>query len=239
MPRETRIQVGRSMGEKVPAKAAGRSARAPKAAKNVARNVYVVEDDPAGRELLVELFKTANLKVKDYASAQAFLDDPPAGPRGVIVLDVRMPGMDGFALQAELARRGSGLPVVFVTAHGDTKMAVRAMKAGAYDFVEKPIDNAELVEIVRGALRLSAATAEASARKEEIRRRVDTLTPRERDVLELIAEGELNKRIAHRLGIVLRTVEVHRASIMEKMRAKSAADLIRMAMTMRDFRRGL
>lgn len=196
-----------------------------------AKNVYIVEDDPASRELLIDLFQSANLRVKSYESGAKFLDDLPSGKTGCIVLDVRMPGMNGFELHAELIKRSIRLPVVFVTAHGDTRMAVRAMKAGAHDFVEKPIDTRQMMQIVREALNRSAETAAARARKEEIQMRIDQLTPRERDVLDLIAEGELNKQIAHRLGIAQRTVEVHRANIMEKMNAKSAADLIRMVMT--------
>jgi RNA polymerase sigma factor (sigma-70 family) len=201
-----------------------------------ANNVYVVEDDPASRELLIDLFRSANFNVKTYPSGNAFLDDLPKATTGCIVLDVRMPGMNGFEVQAELTRRSLRLPVIFVTAHGATRMAVRAMKAGAHDFVEKPIDTAEMLEIVRDALSRSAESAAARAKKEEIQDRVDQLTPRERDVLDLIAEGELNKQIAHRLGIAQRTVEVHRANIMEKMGAKSAAALIRMVMTVDGFR---
>lgn len=201
-----------------------------------ANNVYVVEDDAPSRELMVDLFRSANLNVKTYGSGPEFLDDLPDEDTGCIVLDVRLPGMTGFEIQAELTKRAVDLPVVFVTAHGATRLAVRAMKAGAYDFVEKPIDTAEMLEIVRGALNRSAKTAAARAKKEEIRRRIGLLTPRERDVLDLIAEGELNKQIAHRLGIAQRTVEVHRANIMEKMSAKSAAELIRMVMTVEEFR---
>ena len=203
-----------------------------------AKNVYVVDDDPGSRDLLIALFRTAKLKVKSFDSGKKFLDDLPAGKTGCIVLDVRLPGMTGFDVHKELIKRSIRLPVVFVTAHGDTRMAVRAMKAGAHDFVEKPIDTHEMLAIVRDALNRSAENAAARGKKEDILTRIDQLTPRERDVLNLIAEGELNKQIAHRLGIAQRTVEVHRANIMEKMNARSAADLIRMVMTVEAFRGG-
>ena len=195
--------------------------------------IYVVEDDDSSRALLQDLFTSVDLSVETFASAGEFLDILPLCRRGCIILDVRMPGMSGLELQQELARRSATLPVIIVTAHGDTAMAVRAMKAGAFDFIEKPIDNQALLDTVQKALLQSAKDAVKKAAYAEIMEKLDTLTQRESDVLGLIIDGELNKQIAFKLNISQRTVEVHRSNVMEKMEAKSPADLVRMVMTVK------
>jgi len=189
--------------------------------------VHVVDDEPAIRESLGMLLRSVGLKSRAYAGAHEFLETwRPAGTE-CLVCDVRMPGMSGLELQEALNARQARLPVVLITGHGDVAMAVRAMKAGASDFIEKPFNDQVLLDAVNRAL--ARARDGQGAGRAEIEMRLDSLTPREREVMLLVVEGRPNKVVATRLGLSTRTVEVHRAKLMEKMQARSLADLVRMA----------
>ncbi len=190
--------------------------------------VFVVDDDDAMRDSLSYLLQSVGLAVEAFPSAEHFLAAyDPARP-GCLVLDVRMPGMSGLELQQILIERGSALPVIVITGHGDVPMAVRAMRAGAIDFIEKPFNNQALLDRVTAAIRTSTAAMAEQARAHEIRARLATLSPREREVALLVGTGKQNKVIAHELGISQKTVEVHRHNAMEKMQATTGADLARM-----------
>ncbi|MGH8680758.1 MAG: response regulator transcription factor [Burkholderiales bacterium] len=192
--------------------------------------VYVVDDEPAIRDSLALLLRSVGLASRTFPSAPAFLDGFDAGAPGCLVADVRMPGMSGLELQEALRARAAALPVIIITGHGDIAMAVRAMKAGAADFIEKPFNEQVLLDAVHRALaQQRPGEAQPSAVRAEIEARVAALTPREREVMLLVAEGRPNKVVATRLGLSTRTVEVHRAKAMEKMQARSLADLVRMA----------
>jgi FixJ family two-component response regulator len=191
--------------------------------------VYVVDDEPAVRDSLAMLLRSVGLRVEAFASATAFLDAYAPALTGCLVADVRMPGMSGLALQEALAALGSTLPVIIVTGHGDVAMAVRAMKAGAADFIEKPFNEQTLLDAVHRAMATRKPSVSPGAARAEIEARVATLTPREKEVMLLVAEGRPNKVVATRLGLSTRTVEVHRAKVMEKLQARSLADLVRMA----------
>ena len=197
--------------------------------------VYVVEDDEINRELMKDLFESVDLRVEAFETGNMFLEALPVNGPGCILLDVRMPGISGLDLQAMLSKERLDLPIIIVTAHGDTQMAVRAMKEGAFDFVEKPINNQLLLETTNKAIEKSRKLSAEHAEQDDIQKRVDLLTPRESDVLEMIALGKLNKQIAFDLGITQRTVEVHRARVMEKMQAKTVADLLRTVMSLDTF----
>ncbi len=197
--------------------------------------IYVVEDEEINREFLTDLFASVDLKVRSFASGDEFLEAMPIQAPGCILLDVRMPGISGLDLQAQLAEEDLSIPTIIVTAHGDTQMAVRAMKSGAFDFVEKPINTQMLLEIVYKALAESERLSRDKVFKDSIRKRLELLTPRERDVLDMITDGKLNKQIAYELGITQRTVEVHRARVMEKMQAKTAADLLRTVLSVEPY----
>jgi two-component system response regulator FixJ len=192
--------------------------------------VFVIDDEPAIRDSLAMLLRSVGLASRTFPSAPAFLEAFDGGTPGCAIADVRMPGMSGLELQEALRARGARLPVIIITGHGDIAMAVRAMKAGAADFIEKPFNEQVLLDAVHRALAQGRADAPAAgANRTEIETRVATLTPREREVMLLIAEGRPNKVVATRLGLSTRTVEVHRAKVMEKMSARSLAELVRMA----------
>jgi len=191
--------------------------------------VFVVDDDRAMRDSLRWLLESVGLSVRTYATAAEFLGDYDATRPGCLVLDVRMPGMSGLDLQAELTRRGAGLPTIVVTGHAEVPMAVRAVKAGAIDFIEKPFSDQLLLDRVRQALEIDRQDREVRGRREEARRRLESLTAREREVLGLVVAGRANKEIAATLGLSTKTVEVHRAHVMSKMEAESLAELIRVA----------
>jgi FixJ family two-component response regulator len=190
--------------------------------------VFIVDDDAAVRRFLSGLIESVELRVKAYASAQEFLDSYEAGQPGCLVLDVRMPGMSGLELQRELADRAIDLPVIILTGHGNVQLAVHAMKAGAVDFVEKPFDNELLLDRIQKAVAESLRADSQRIKWGEIAERKRRLTPRERQVLDLVVAGETNKGVARHLDISERTVEIHRANAMRKMRAKSLADLVKM-----------
>ncbi|WP_240606442.1 response regulator FixJ [Phenylobacterium kunshanense] len=193
--------------------------------------MYVVDDDDAARDSLVMLLKSDGLLAKGFASAHDFLAtfDPEA--RGCIVSDLRMPGMDGIELIRELRSVGCILPVIVITGHADVSRAVDAMKAGASDFIEKPFESEQLLRVIRACLEDNDAAVDANSAKTRVLRRLESLTARERQVLDLIIEGASNKIIAARLSISPRTVEIYRANVMSKMRADSLSDLIRSTIT--------
>jgi len=191
--------------------------------------VLIVDDDPGMRKALVRLCQSAGLKVKSFASAREFLDAPAPESPACLVLDVRMPGLSGLDLQAELAARDIHTPIVFITGQGDIPTSVRAMKAGAVDFLTKPFKNKDLVAIIRDALGKDVGRQSAQSERNGIQARLDTLTPRERQVFDLVIKGLLNKQIAAELGASEQTIKVHRARVMEKMAVPSVAELVQAA----------
>ena len=192
--------------------------------------IYLVDDDEALRDSLVWLLESQGFKVEAFASAEAFLRAWRPEFNGCLLLDVRMPGMSGLELHERLRAHYCTLPVIFITGHGDVPMAVAALKKGAVDFFEKPFNDAELLRLVSQCL-VSERESRARRRQDaEVSRRLDQLTQREREVLDLIIVGKLNKQIADVLGISIKTVEVHRARVMEKMAAQSLAELVQNVM---------
>jgi FixJ family two-component response regulator len=192
--------------------------------------VFVVDDQQAVRDSLRWLLESIGIPVRDYPTAEAFLRDYEPAQPGCLILDVRMPGMSGLDLQEELARRGIELPTIVITAHAEVPMAVRAVKAGAVDFIQKPFSHELLLDRVKHALELDAQEREIRHRRDEARRRLAALTPREREVIVMVAEGRANKAIAAALGVAIKTVEVHRGRAMEKMQAENLAELIRICL---------
>lgn len=192
--------------------------------------VFVVDDDAAVREALVLVMKSVGLAVEGYVSAEDFLSACDPRRSGCLVLDVRMPGMGGMALQDHLAARGSDLPIIFITGHADVRMSVRAMKGQAFEFLEKPFNDQDLLDRVHKALDLAARTRQERDATAAVAARIASLTGREREVLQGIVEGKPNKVIAVELDISEKTVESHRARLMKKMGVGSLAALIRMAL---------
>lgn len=189
--------------------------------------VFVVDDDASVRKALARAIQAAGLNVKTFASAREFLDQgPPEGP-GCLVLDVRMPGLSGLDLQTELNSRNIRTPIIFITGHGDIPVTVKAMKGGAVDFLPKPFKASNLLGAIREALKKDERLQASRAETAQVQRRIQTLTPREREVLGLVVKGLLNKQIAAELGAALRTVKVHRGRVMQKMQVQSVADLVR------------
>lgn len=191
--------------------------------------VFVVDDDLSVRGGLGRLFKSVGLAVEVFASAREFLERPPAGGPACLVLDVRLPELSGLDLQAELATRGVAMPIIFITGHGSVPISVRAMKAGAADFLEKPVDEQELVDAVHRALERDRLARSEEAGLSDMRGRLASLTPREREVMAHVVAGRLNKQIAADLGIAEKTIKVHRARVMGKMKVSSLAELVRAA----------
>jgi len=196
--------------------------------------VFIVDDDDAVRRFLSGLVHSIDLRVEAHASAQDFLDAYEPGCPGCLLLDVRMPGMSGLELQRELAGHSIDLPVIILTGHGNVPVAVQAMKAGAVDFIEKPFNNELLLDRIQTAVAQSMRADTGQAKRNEILGRVALLTPRERQVFDLVVAGESNKGVARRLSISEKTVEIHRGNVMKKMRAKSLASLVRMAASPQD-----
>lgn len=192
--------------------------------------VYVVDDDEAVRDSLQYLLEASRYQVRTYASAEAFLEDFDPQAIAVLILDVRMPGKSGLQLQDELLARKARLPIVFITGHGDVPMAVSTMKKGAADFIEKPFNQADLKALVERLLVQARERAAAAERQRMNEALLARLTPREQQVLERIVAGRLNKQIADDLGIAIKTVEAHRANIMDKLQANTVADLMRVAL---------
>ena len=189
--------------------------------------VFVVDDEEPMRHALRRLFMSAGLRIEEYATGEAFLARPELDVAGCVVLDVGMPGMGGLEVQARLRERAD-LPVIFLTGAAEVPIAVAAMRAGAADFVEKPFDNEDLLRRVHVAIERQALQRDEAQRRRAFARRLETLTPRECEVLEWIVAGQTNKEIARTLGGSHRTIEIHRSRIMEKTGADSLADLIRM-----------
>jgi two-component system response regulator FixJ len=192
--------------------------------------VFVVDDDQAIRSSLKWLIESVDLRVEAYGSADDFMSHYYPGRAGCLLLDVRMPGMSGLELQEHFARNQINIPIIIITGHGDVPMAVRAMKAGAVDFIEKPFNDELLLESIRNALALDRRQREIQSQRAELAARLAQLTPREHEVMEMVTEGRSNKEIAIDLGVSAKTVEAHRARVMEKMQAGSLAELVRMVM---------
>ena len=191
--------------------------------------VFVVDDDEALRSALVQLLEAAGLSVHSYPDGRAFLDDYVPDRPGCVLLDVAMPGMTGLEVQAALCARGLHPPIVFLTGHGDIPMAVRAVQAGAVDFLEKPATGAMVLERVRRALALDREQRAAQAAQREVADRVRRLSAREHEVMRLVVAGNSSKEIARLLGISVRTVEAHRVHVMHKMGASNLAELVALA----------
>ena len=194
------------------------------------KTVFVVDDDVAVRQGLRFMLRAAGYSVEAFPSARSFLEDYHPRRSGCLLLDIQLPQMSGLELQQTLNLRGWRIPVIFITGHGTVPLAIAAMKAGAFDFIEKPLREDALVESIERALRWNDRAYEERLERATLQTRAVSLTPREREVFELVAAGEPNKAIAHHLRISFRTVELHRAHIIEKLQARSLSDLIRMAM---------
>lgn len=192
------------------------------------QTVYVVDDDQAIRHAMELLMRSVGLDYEIFHSADEFLAGHTNERAGCLVLDIRMPGMGGLELQEQLNEIGSTLPIIFITGHGDVPMAVEAMQKGAVDFIQKPFRDQELLERISDALKTDQERRFARSEKAEVSGRLDKLTKREREVMDLVVTGKPNKVIAFELGVSQRTVEIHRARVMEKMEARSLADLVRM-----------
>lgn len=191
--------------------------------------VFVVDDDPDLRAVLSNLIASVGLAVETFSSAQEFLDRYDPSRAGCLVLDVRMPGQSGLDLQRELARRDATLPVIIITGFAEVHLAVRALKGGAIDFIEKPFSNQVLLDRIEEAIRRDRQARQEKERRGRFAERLATLTPREREVMERVVAGKPNKVIATELGLSLKTVEGHRAHVMEKMQVDSLAELVRLA----------
>lgn len=196
---------------------------------SAAPRVFIVDDDEAVRDSLQALLEAKGLTISAYESAEAFLAAYRPGQTGCALVDLRMPGMDGMALLEQLRKKGARLPVVMVTGHGDIALAVKAMKNGAIDFVEKPYSNDAILATVQRALDVAGSGPQEEL-PADAAKRIAELTPREREVLELLVSGKPNKIIAHELGISPRTVEIHRANLMKRMQAGSLSHLVRLAL---------
>jgi two-component system, LuxR family, response regulator FixJ len=194
------------------------------------RTVFVVDDDAAALDSLVMLLRSDGLNPRGFSSAAGFLDTLTSDARGCIISDVRMPGMDGVQLLRTLKSMQCLLPVIVITGHADVTVAVQAMKAGAAEFVQKPFESELILRMVRACLEDNDDAVDASAKRTRVLRRIESLTARERQVLNLIMEGASNKVVASSLAISPRTVEIYRANVMSKMRADSLSDLIRMTL---------
>jgi len=190
--------------------------------------VFVVDDDSAVRESLRWLIESVGLKVKTFSTAREFLDAYDPNQPGCLVLDIRMPGMSGLELQDRLAEKSIHLPVIIITGYGDVPVAVRAMKNGAIDFIEKPFSDQVLLERIQLAIEQDSAYRRITERRQDIENRLAVLTPREREVMYLVVEGKPSREIAKELGLSTRTVEVHRTHLMDKTKVRSVAELARM-----------
>lgn len=196
--------------------------------------VFVVDDDEDVCDVLEGLFDSVGLPVKSFTSAMSFLESYEAEQQGCLITDIRMPGMSGMELQKEMLGRNIHLPIVMITGHGDIKTGISAMKAGAFDFVQKPFHNQELLDIVNQAIKKGLSGAERRQKISLSLKRVEGLSKRERQVLDLIVDGTPNKRIADQLNLSDKTIEFHRANIMKKMEARTLADLIKKALAAGD-----
>jgi len=204
------------------------------AMKDRAALVFIVDDDDAVRNSIRLLMKSLGLATRPLSTAQEFLATYDPQQPGCLILDVRMPGMSGLELQQQLNVRGAIIPVIFITGHGDVPMAVEAMQQGAFDFLQKPFRDQDLIERVQRALAKDQSNRVELSEQAKVRERFDSLTPREREVLALVTSGKANKVMAADLNVSQRTVEIHRARVMEKMHASSLAQLVRMMMDLEE-----
>jgi FixJ family two-component response regulator len=191
--------------------------------------VFIIDDDPLYRGSTERLVRSVGLRVQSFESAREFLSSRRPNVASCLVLDVRMPGLSGLDLQLELAKVGVQMPIIFVTGHGDIPMSVQAMKAGAVEFLAKPFRDQALLDAINQAIERDRVTRRQRAKSVELRRRYESLGPREREVFECVVSGMLNKQIADKLGTTERTIKFHRGQIMRKMEAKSVAELVRFA----------
>jgi FixJ family two-component response regulator len=191
--------------------------------------VFVVDDDPAVRKAVSRLLRSAGIAVAVFGSPMEFLARYDPGMPGCLVLDLAMPGFNGLQLQTTLGEKGYSLPIIFLTGHGDVSKSVQAMKLGAFDFFTKPVNAKNLLPAIHAAIEKDAVTRRTQAKLSEVCARLDTLTPREREVLEHVVAGKLNKQIACELGVTYATIKLHRAHVMTKMKVQAVADLVRLA----------
>jgi FixJ family two-component response regulator len=198
--------------------------------KDKTSTVYIVDDDSGVRSSIRMLLKSIGIAATALGSAREYLDTFDPSQPGCLVLDIRMPGMSGMELQAQLNLKGAIIPVIFISGHGDIPMAVEAMQHGAFDFLQKPFRDQDLIDRIQKALARDRETRAALQEHSHIKEKLDSLTPRERDVLKLLTKGQQNKVMAAELGLSQRTVEIHRAHIMEKTGASSLAQLVRMVL---------
>jgi two-component system response regulator FixJ len=204
----------------------------PSESTSAAPTIYIIDDDDGMRRALTLLLNTVGYKTATYSSPREFLAQFKAEAGGCLVLDIRMPGMSGLELQTHLNRAGSALPVIFITGHADVPMAVRAMKEGAFEFIQKPFRDQDLLDCINQALQQNAENRASSSRKADITQRLESLTVRERQVMSMVVDGAANKVIAIDLGLSERTVEIHRAKVMEKLGARSVAHLVRLELSL-------
>jgi len=191
--------------------------------------VYVVDDDPSIRKALERLLQSAGYDAMTFASAMEFMDSDHPDVPGCLLLDIKMPKLSGLELQDRLTEKGISIPIIFITGHGTVPDSVRAMKAGAMDFLQKPFKDSELLDMVSQGIQRHRRLRQKQRQMNTLRARMETLTPREREVFKLVVRGMLNKQVAYDLGITEKTIKVHRAQVMQKMGAQSLADLVRFA----------